>query len=288
VETRLVERSTVWRVRSSRSSFPGGKSYLASKIIALFPPRDQYTTLVETHAGGCAVTLSHDPEGKSEVVNDLDGYVSNFWRVLADPEAFERFRRAAEATPFSEKAYRAARNTLAGGDVSERETMPTIAHLWFLTVRQSLAGYGRSFAPVSTSRVRRGMNEQVSAWLTAVDGLPEVHARVRRWLVLGRDGTAVVRQFDKPGVVLYVDPPYPHGTRESKAAYRNEMTDEAHAGLLEALAGLSHARALVSTYPNRAYQKAFKGWRKVTFAIDNKASTKREKDPETEVVYLNY
>src|SRR6185312_9978188 len=68
----------------------GGKHYLAPKIVALFPPRrsdanpDGYVHYVEPYAGGLAVLLASDPEGVSEVANDLDGGLTNFWRVLQD------------------------------------------------------------------------------------------------------------------------------------------------------------------------------------------------------------
>jgi DNA adenine methylase len=67
----------------------GGKHYLASRIVALMPPHLHY---VEPFAGGLAVLLARDPDdpdkwmpphkGVSEVVNDLDGRLINFWRVL--------------------------------------------------------------------------------------------------------------------------------------------------------------------------------------------------------------
>src|SRR5262245_43932807 len=67
----------------------GGKWYLAPKIVELMPSHVHY---VEPFAGGLSVLLAKDPDGISEVVNDIDGQLSNFWRVLQGEEAFERFR----------------------------------------------------------------------------------------------------------------------------------------------------------------------------------------------------
>ena len=69
----------------------GGKHYLARRIVELMPSHLHY---VEPYAGGLAVLLVKDPTGVSEVVNDLDGRLMGFWRVLQDPEQFERFPRA--------------------------------------------------------------------------------------------------------------------------------------------------------------------------------------------------
>jgi DNA adenine methylase len=48
---------------------------------------------VEPYAGGLAVLLAKDPEGVSEVVNDLNQGLTNFWRVFQDPLRFARFQR---------------------------------------------------------------------------------------------------------------------------------------------------------------------------------------------------
>src|SRR5690242_14260395 len=85
----------------------GGKYYLASKIVAMMPPHIHY---VEPFAGGLSVLLAKDPEGVSEVVNDIDGRLSNFWSVLKDESAFAKMQRILEATPFSESEWEAAAN----------------------------------------------------------------------------------------------------------------------------------------------------------------------------------
>jgi site-specific DNA-adenine methylase len=66
----------------------GGKNAfngkLARWITSLMPPHLHY---VEPFAGGLAVLLAKNPDGVSDVVNDLDGDLLNFWRVLADETA---------------------------------------------------------------------------------------------------------------------------------------------------------------------------------------------------------
>jgi DNA adenine methylase len=59
----------------------GGKHYLARRFVAQMPP---HRHSVEPFAGGLAVLRTRDHEGVSEVANDLDGRLTNFWRVLQD------------------------------------------------------------------------------------------------------------------------------------------------------------------------------------------------------------
>jgi DNA adenine methylase len=112
----------------------GGKQYLARRIVGLMPP---YTHYVEPFGGGLAVLLAKDPDGVSEVANDLHSDLMSFWRVLQDPAVFERFRRVVEAVPFSEAEWAAARDALRRSP----EADPVRRAVWFfIFCRQSLAG----------------------------------------------------------------------------------------------------------------------------------------------------
>ena len=70
-----------------KSPFPwfGGKSRVAVDVWARFGDVPNY---VEPFAGSLAVLLGRPHAPKIETVNDLDGYVANFWRAMTkDPEA---------------------------------------------------------------------------------------------------------------------------------------------------------------------------------------------------------
>jgi DNA adenine methylase len=127
----------------------GGKQYLAKRIVALMPSHIHY---VEPYAGGLAVLLARDPDGISEVTNDLHGDLSTFWKVLQDVDTFGRFRRVVEATPFSEVEWRDASAALRGRPDAD----PVERAVWFFVAcRQSLAGRMDCFAPLSRNRTRR-------------------------------------------------------------------------------------------------------------------------------------
>jgi DNA adenine methylase len=263
----------------------GGKQYLAKKILALFPPRDSYLHYVEPFFGGGAVLFHHDPEGKSEVANDLNGELANFWNVLRGPE-FDLFQRLAEATPMSEDEWKNAVNPtrprLGGADVD--------AAMWFFILyRQSRQALAKDFATLSRNRTRRGMNEQASSWLSAVDGLRDAHARLRRVVILNRDAIEVIKQQDGPQTVFYCDPPYLHETRSVTDAYENEMTLAQHENLLAALAHIG-GRFLLSGYPSTTYNVVAEhyGWNRVDIEIDNKSSGSKVKEIKTECVWMNY
>lgn len=274
-------------VLSSPLKWHGGKAYLASRIIELMPPHIHY---VEPYAGSLAVLLAKEPEGVSEVVNDLNESLMLFWRVLGDETLFKEFERRAQATPFCEALWNRAHEL----DRADAPTNPAhlvhYAFMFFVHCRQSLAGRMKSFAPLSRSRTRRGMNEQASAWLSAVEGLPAVHARLKRVAILNRDALDVIRQQDGPDTLFYLDPPYLHETRASTDSYgEQEMSHEDHERLLIILRGLE-GKFLLSGYRSELYDDcaAANNWNRHDFDLPNNSAGGASKRRMTECVWVNF
>jgi len=256
----------------------GGKQPLARRIVALMPA---HTTYVEPFAGGLAVLLAKSPEGVSEIVNDIDSLLMNFWNVLREEKPFARFRRMAEATPFCEATWRTCEADLKS-DGSVRR-----AWGFFVRCRQSLAGRMKSFAPLSVNRTRRGMNEQAAAWLSAVEGLPEVHERLKRVSMLNRDASEVIRQHDSPNTLFYCDPPYVPESRAAREVYAHEMTLNQHVQLLELLK-LIRGKVILSGYPKPLYDETLAGWQRIDIDRANSAAGGDSKRRMTEVLWLNF
>ena len=276
----------------------GGKHYLASKIVALMPPRCKtpnapaaddpgWCHYVETHAGGLAVLLANNPEGISEVVNDIHGRLVNFWRVLRSVTQFPKFLRAASFTEFGNRVYEEAGNDIILTDGPDGDWRA--AWCFFVRCRQSLAGRMKGFATLTRNRTRRGMNEQASAWLSCVEGLPAVHERLRRVVILNDDALSVIRQQDGPRTLFYCDPPYLHETRATTGEYAHEMTREQHVALLNVLAGIE-GRFLLSGYRSELYDKwaTDNGWKRHDFELPNNAAGGDEKRRMVECLWCNF
>lgn len=285
----------------------GGKAYLAPKIIELMPPRVKNSNkpadddpgwchYVEPYAGGLQVLFAMDPEGISEVVGDAHPELCNFWSVLAHPGQFDDFKRVLDATPFSESLYdQAVKSEEQLGQLFDDRIPGGVQRksraVWFfIRCRQSMAGRMKDFAPITRNRTRRGMNEQASAWLNAVDGLPAVHDRLKRVVILNRPALEVIKQQDGPRTLFYLDPPYLHETRTTTKEYGDhEMTVDDHFQLLQVLARIK-GRFLLSGYRSDLYDGAAAGmnWRRVDIDIANHSSSKKNKERKTECVWMNY
>lgn len=257
----------------------------------------RHTHRVEVFGGSLAYTLACEPEGYSEVVNDLNQQLSTFWMVLQHRGMFSRFKAMCEATPFSEIEWGKAKQlcdeteqTLIGLKLSEwGVSAVTQSHAFFVMVRQSLAARQQQFSPLSRNRVRRGMNEQASAWLSAIEGLDKVHGRLQRVAIRCKDFGRVIEQEDGYETLFYLDPPYLHSTRASIGEYKHEMTEAQHEQLLYQLSNI-RGHFILSGYPSDMYDSWSERRKLTRIEVDlpNNAAGGEVKGRETEVLYANF
>jgi DNA adenine methylase len=267
----------------------GGKSYLAPWILSHFPPHVHY---VEPYAGGLAVLLAKPPElvlDHSEVINDINNELTTFWAVLRAPEWFEKFKRTVEATPFSQGVFDVAVDPHPALTKTADEWAVSMAFRLFVKVRMSRQGLMKDFATLSKNRTRRRMNEQVSAWLTSIEGLAEVHDRLKRVLILNNKAVNVIRSEDSKNTLFYLDPTYLHETRTATDAYQYEMSVPDHIELLEALCDIE-GKFILSGYPSDLYDEfaTARGWRTDEKEIDNKAGGGSMKRTMVEKLWMNF
>ncbi len=266
----------------------GGKYYLASRIVALMPRHLHY---VEPFFGGGAVLFARDPDdsvlwlpphkGVSEMVNDRNGKLINFWRVLQNSTQFAHFSRRVEAIPLARREWERAHEHTYGSDpVAD-------AVAFFVDCRQSRSGMMNSFTSLTRTRTRRKMNGHVSEWLSAVDGLAEIHARLRPVVIENLPALEVIRREDTPGTLFYCDPPYLHETRISTEAYHYEMKERDHQDLLDTLR-TCQGKVMISGYPSPLYDGALSDWNRHSFNLPNNAAGGEAKRRMTEVVWCNF
>ena len=271
----------------------GGKSYLADWIIDLMPRHIHY---VEPYAGGLAVLLNKNPfderhqwgqeaheRGISEVVNDLNQELTNFWQVLQDEAAFSKLQRIVGAIPFSQTQWEQSGQRM----IPRHELDAEAAAAFFVRCRQSRSGGFKVFATLTRNRTRRAMNEQASAWLNCIDGLGDVHERLKRVVVLCGDALKVIRQQDGEQTLFYLDPPYIHETRATTDAYAYEMDTAAHQALLNTIRQCK-GRVMLSGYPNDLYDNTLREWNRHDRQIDNKVSNAASKRTMTESLWCNF
>jgi len=230
--------------------YHGGKWRLAPWIISFFPG---HRTYVEPYGGGASVLLRKD-RSYCEVYNDLSSEMVNLFRMARDrgPE----LRRLVELTPFAREEF----------ELSYEETDDALEQ-----ARRTMVRCGMGVGSTATSArhrtgfrglaTRRGTHPGTD-WAGLGANLEAVIERLQGVVIEHRPALDVIRYYDSPRTLHYIDPPYLAETRtwqSGKGHYEYEMSDQDHEELAAALCGLEGA-VIVSGYPSALYEELYRGW----------------------------
>lgn len=233
--------------------YHGGKWKLAPWIIGHFPAHRIYCEPF----GGAASVLMRKPRSCAEVYNDRWATVVNVFRVLRDPEKAEQLQRALELTPFARDEFNDAAPAEGDSDIEFARK----------TILRSFAGFGSAstngtYATGFRASSMRSGTVPAGDWKNWPDYVPHFIQRLRGVCIENRDAVEVIAHQDREDALFYVDPPYPHSTRNMRrgnAAYAVEMTDEGHEQLAETLHQVKGSVAL-SSYPCEMYDALYADW----------------------------
>lgn len=245
--------------------YHGGKFRAAAWIISHFPAHECYT---EAFGGAASVLLQKIPV-RHEVYNDADSYLVGFFRVLR--EQTQALIDAIRWTPYSRAELRAA-----WADFGEAGTLEAARRLYV----RSYQSFSNAPAHATTGwRFNRSGLASAVRQFNAVDSLYDIAERLRQVQFECRDGLAVLRDFDAPNTLHYVDPPYVDATRTSKStntghSYVHEMDDGDHAELLAVCRELRGA-VVLSGYDSALYRAALPDWARVSRRFSALSGTSR-------------
>jgi DNA adenine methylase len=255
----------------------GGKGTMFNNIIQYFPNKEDYDIYVEPFGGSYSIGLKKEP-AKVEVYNDLDQNVYSLYKVLSDPDMFQRFKDRCDLILYSDDIRKEFKQKL-----KQEISIEDRAFYFFYVNRTSHNGIcGFS----SNSSIRRNMSKAVSDFLSCIDRLPELHNRLSRVIVTNTNGIDLIRKYNDPKNMLYLDPPYEQSTRTG-ARYAVDMDREGHLDFLDAVIN-SRSKILISGYDCELYETLTEnGFTKINFevkTIDGNFNPKIK----TETLWKNY
>jgi DNA adenine methylase len=233
----------------------GGKTRLAGQIAALLPAHEHY---IEPFAGSLAVLLAKQPS-QMETVNDLDGHLMTFWRVLRDRR--EELERVCALTPHGRGEHEAAVALDADDDLE-------LSRQVWVVLTQGRAGKVRRKSwrhYVDPAGSKTSMPEYLDGY---VDRMAAAMERLHGVTLECRPALEMIERYGRyPNVLLYVDPPYLGATRGHDQVYRHEMREEKdHRELAAALHGC-RASVVLSGYASPLYDlELYPGWDRHTMA----------------------
>lgn len=257
----------------------GGKRGMAAGIVRQVCHPAPPAWFGEPFCGSMAVSLAM-PEVQTHVVNDLHADLVNFARVLASREADELVGMC-ERTLCSERVYHDA--VRMAGLYRDSDGLMTIETAqrwaWAFFVSSWLGPNGMAGTdhdPRFCVRWGPGGGDPATRLRSAAEALPGFVERLRRFTITNRDGFDMLAAVqDRPGVALYVDPPYTRETRVA-GAYRHDFADHGGATLLgatddhdrlaDALRRFRHARVVLSYEDCPRVRALYPGWSVVDVA----------------------
>ena len=231
-------KTTVQRARTKMylrppSSYYGGKQLLLSRLLPLIPTHLKYT---ESFIGGGALYWTKPPSD-IEVINDFDGFVSNFYFVFKTQ--FQALKSLVAATPYSRQSH------------DDAIIMRQYAHL-FSPVQRAWAFYfmcntsmfsileNQMNTPSKDNKPLRSFHNKVA--LLENNAYVE---RLKNTMIESRDAFYVITRHDSEDTFHFVDPPYFNSDCGHYAGYSADDFKK----LLDVLAAVK-GKFLLTCYPS--------------------------------------
>lgn len=175
-------------------NYYAGKQNMLKHILPLIPEHKIY---VEPFCGGAAVLFAK-PKSELEIINDLNGFVSNFYQVLKND--FGILRYLIESTPHSRKAHRESEYVLKHSDCF---STIKVARAFWVQTNMSFGGKmysGYAYEKLSNKTVKRTQNKK-----NAFN--KQLFNRISLVDIESNDAIKVIKSRDSENAFFYVDPP---------------------------------------------------------------------------------
>ena len=258
--------------------YPGGKFYWGQWIYSNIRP---HTDWLDGMCGGLSVTLAGSPD-RGEVCNDLDSDLINYYRCVQDFP--EELTARLDDFDYSQESFDWAAD-YAGGDYVH----PNVEYAAKYLIRNRMSRDGGMKQFTTSPRVRRGMPEMESSYLSAIDNILPLSKRIFNVVFTSVDILLLIDEWKKcKNAVIYLDPPYlisKTSKRKTKNLYKCEVDHAFHVKLLGAVQD-SDAQVVISMYGDPLYLESLAEWNRVEKSVAlNMGGAKKKKDGRVEYLW---
>ncbi len=165
--------------------------------VASLLPADTNVSYCEPFAGMLGVLMQR-PQARMEMVNDLNGDIINWWRMIRDKPT--QMARAIALTPWSRAEVKRAGELLRSGKGTKLQRALAL----FINVQQSI---GHSAHATSSWAFKLKRNSPLTHWTG--DEVAAMAERLKSVQIECWDALKVIKRYtSQPDAVLYIDPPY--------------------------------------------------------------------------------
>ena len=212
-------------------NYYGGKERMSTHILPLFPAHVRY---VEPFLGGGSIFWAKTPS-KSEVINDIDNKVVNFYEVLKTD--WDLLEKKINNTLHSEYHY------LLSKKILKEPMVDRIEYAWALWAACCLSFSHNIFGGFAFG------NDGISSKNTrnTIKDFSMIYAkRLQNAEIFCRDAVDIIKLKDTHDTFFYIDPPYV----SSDCGHYKGYTMEQFTELLDCISNIK-GKFLLSSYPEK-------------------------------------
>lgn len=250
-------------------TYYGGKQSLIKYLLPLIP---HHTIYCEPFFGGGALFFAK-PKSEVEVINDLNGEVVNFFKVVKTK--FSELQKEIQGSPHSRELFKRAKAIYDFPDMFS--DVQRAWAFWVLT-NQGFAGIIGSWGFGKTASKEKAVAVKRDAFTK------EYADRMKTVQVEHNDALKVIDRCDDKTAFIYCDPPYINSDQGHYGGY----SESEYEALLNKLAKVK-GKFLLSSYPNAILSKFIKKYKwRVKKVSKSVAVTKLTDKQKVEMMVMNY
>ena len=250
-------------------TYYGGKQTLLKYLLPLIP---QHTLYCEPFFGGGAVFFAK-PKSDVEVINDINGEVINFFKVIKTK--FPELQKEIQSTLHSRELYKKAMEIY-----NNPKNYSDVKRAWALwtATNQGFAGMIGSWGFGKDDSKEAALANKRDAFTKAYEN------RLTRVQVENNSAIKVINRCDDKETFIYADPPYIGSDQGHYKGYSENDYRE----LLNALSKVK-GKFLLSSYPSKILTSFINKYKwKVQKVTKSVAVTKHTDKVKTEMIVMNY
>lgn len=270
------QHKTDYQMINSPFKWVGGKSRFRKDIISLFPEHSCY---IELFSGAAWVLFGKKPS-PVEVLNDIDKELVNFFRVIKYKP--EEFMKSFDLELVSRDEF----ERLANLDTTTLTDIER-AHRFYYII---MAGWGGelNYPRFQTSITDGGHgNRLIGALKFLRERIEPVYQRLQKVVVENLDWKTCFHRYDRPGTLMYIDPPYP----DNKCNYAHNMRSwEEHVDLSKVLKD-AKCKWILSSYDNSNVRELYNGYNIIPIKVYSGMTLKKDDNKRVlnvEVLITNF